>query len=172
MKTLIFTLITLSFAFSHAGRVDNYYRGLASEAKTLKTKEEIADYLNSLSKEELVELHHLRHEAYVTSAQMIAFIGNATLLVGSAGWIGAYELSKKTKSERAKTILKRVSRVSGGVMVLGFLTAIYGTYKPTFHDSPLRENIKDYINSLTLEEAREFLSDMKKINEELKKEAE
>ena len=30
MKTLIFTLITLSFAFSHAGRIDNYYRGLAS----------------------------------------------------------------------------------------------------------------------------------------------
>ena len=29
MKTLIFTLITLSFAFSHAGRIDNYYRDVA-----------------------------------------------------------------------------------------------------------------------------------------------
>lgn len=29
MKALIFTLITLSFAFSHAGRIDNYYGGIA-----------------------------------------------------------------------------------------------------------------------------------------------
>ena len=33
MKTLIFTLITLSFAFSHAGRIDNYYREVARTGK-------------------------------------------------------------------------------------------------------------------------------------------
>ena len=34
MKTLIFTLITLSFAFSHAGRIDNYYREIAKVGRS------------------------------------------------------------------------------------------------------------------------------------------
>lgn len=38
MKTLIFTLITLSFLFSHAGRIDHYYRDIAKTGRHSFTK--------------------------------------------------------------------------------------------------------------------------------------
>ena len=47
VKLLIFTLITLSFTLSHAGRIDNYYRGLAFENNGIQSK----DKVNPLLKE-------------------------------------------------------------------------------------------------------------------------
>ena len=180
MKTLIFTLITLSFALSHAGRIDNYYRGLATKGKTLKTKEEIADYLNSLSKEELVELHSLREKInreaglYLSLSSVGAF--------GAVG-IGAIvmddHLKKESTSPRAKRLLKRGVSISGGVVALGFLTYIYGLYKINQAEGlgwdwdsadDIKPQVRDYINSLTLEEAREVLADIRDINDNLKKE--
>ena len=175
MKLLIFTLITLSFTLSHAEgdfQDEEILENLTVE--NLKTKEEIVDYLNSLSEEKLKELHHLRDEIYEEYTDAMFEIG-VTQIVG--GVLGAWTLGMLPDDFLAsrKKAFKFAKYGVGAVFVSGLLIAIlYGTKESKGlglydqDEKSVQENLKDYINSLTLEEAREVLFDIKKINEDLR----
>ena len=145
----------------------------------LKTKEEIADYLNSLSEEKLKELHHLRGEIYEESTDMITYLG-ATL-----GYVGLFAtgvtgIFADELEGRKKLLFKRGMYASGSLAVLGFFIFILRGMQysekslglDADNDKSAQENLKKYIGSLTLEEARDVLIDIKKINEGLKRKIE
>ena len=149
------------------------------EVKNPKNKKEIADYLNSLTSEKLMELHNLRIKINEESSKMVQRFGYGLFAAGIPAAAITSDLRDEAKLKSKRTLFKWMSRTSLGVVSLGALALAYGTYK-TYQVEGLgldaenarsvKEKFKDYINSLTLEEAREVLSDIKNINEKLKKE--
>ena len=150
----------------------------------LKTRKEIADYLNSLSKEKLIDLHYLRDEIR-TELNVYAAVGSATIsLMSSIGVLAMDHQAHhvESRSKRAKAFFKQGTKISAGVVVASMLIAAYAAFDGVLSDyglgvdgggdGDIKSQVTNYINSLTLEEAREVLVDIKNINEELKKETE
>ena len=174
MKTLTLAFVIFGFTLSHAGRVDGQHRNLASHERSLKTKGEIIDYLNSLAPEELKELYDLKEGIHKELLTIKTFIAMGVTL---AGMVGTIQFSKKADLGR-KRFFRRAAGASLGVSVLGLLFLMTQPLfseknDPSTHESELaKEDLEDYINSLTLEEAREVLMSVKKINEDIKRKLE
>ena len=143
----------------------------------LRTKEEIADYMNSLSARKLKELHFLRDAIKDSFNKAVFTSGLSVTAVATLGALVAADTADfDSNSKFKKTLFKRVSNTSYGIAIIAFLVSSYTLLKSVVSDyyglgieewdGSEKSQVIDYINSLTLEEAREVLVDIKKINEE------
>ena len=142
-----------------------------------KTTEEIANYLRSLSPKKLVELHKLRKDIYQNFIGVWHVVPAVTIIAGATGAMATFD---PVYNSRKKIFYRNGFRSFLGVLAVGVLSYAYGVYEThpleglglndsldTHAVSSLthRDRVREYINSLTLEEARKVLSDIKEIKD-------
>ena len=181
MKLSVFTLI-MFIIFGLAISYATPPAPLKVVERNLKTKEEIARYLNSLPTEDLIELHALRQEIRAESALTLIFGGAGT---GSALAITGLTSVLKIESQRRKRNpnprrllrLERLAKTAVSLSALGLFAIVYGVHELAHayeglgltdrNGKSVQQRVATYINSLTLEEARGVLADIREINENL-----
>lgn len=94
MKVLIFLLVTFGFIFSQAGEIGDPYKG-----PHMNAKDDLRDYLNSLSAEDLSTLNFLREEIEeeVLAIARLSFVMYGSLLGMSGALLSAGVLVDESK---------------------------------------------------------------------------
>lgn len=191
LKHLILIFTILSFFSVHAGRLPS--RDLSS----FEEKQELSHYLNSLSKEELLELHDLKSEIEMNALQVLrvsllyggltAFLSGAVAIVPLLQVIGedgiqdmedSKEYVKKGRVDERYVRLKKLAlrSIKGGflAMLVSYLIPLggLGLDSPVFRlndEDVIRANIREFVSKMSLEEARKTLSTLKDLKKELSK---
>ena len=178
MKLLVFILITFIFLGAHSEEISNSVeltdeKGSSVIATNLRTRDSILEYLNSLSTKELKELHGLRKKIYEEALHKV-IVANV-VSIGSVFMAGVVATIEYNFPCCRKKSFKYVRNAFLGLAIVTFLASSYRRAELSrsgdldLDDSEsIRKSLKDYINFLTLEEAKELLSDLKEINEELR----
>lgn len=169
MKFLIFSLIALSFSFSQAE--------LAGESVSEDPRVEIEEYLNSLSHEELVELHELKRKIEMGYARnmVLQFLGGGSILFSGIKISDLVE-DRAIRKTRGLTDPEDIKRVRGkyawlrrgagtlsiaGALVmflspLGFQDLDLGfDYDEIRYEDAIRSAVREHLSEMTLEELRE-----------------
>ena len=195
MKLSVFTLIMFIFLGAHSQEISESAELMDEEGSSvtvtrdvagkvdfndIRTKEDILRYLNSLSAKDLIDLHEAR-ERINEELRTVMGLSGATLLSGLLGWTltGQALDDQPTRSQRFRRVPVTLTVGLSGLALVWF--AFFekeglGLERPSFDfdsasSDPYRwgdkthKQARHYINSLTLEEAKELLADLKEINE-------
>ena len=163
MKVLVFFLIVFSFLPSYAESFEN------------AEKKQILQYLESLSVEELKELHELRKDVHAELGEWVALsaIFGLFTMVGAV-YVFNDEFFEKTK-QKHPSFYKIYRRVFIGLTsyvvaatVAGWVILINqeGLGISGASEDVLKIGVREYVESLDLEELRKLHKDLEELTEE------
>ena len=144
---------------------DNVEEASEDPYANLRTKEEIAAYLNSLPERKIMELHYIRDEILEYYQEWTA-IGGIIAAGAFFGGAGLLALSDAEGVQVRKPFLRVGAVALGAVAAAGLGIAFINGTRGAWggDDYPARRRrFKAFVEALTLEEAREVLEDVKNI---------